>query len=49
MLWNLCVIDIYRRAGDKLSKNWILVDLLHMLKQAGIDVLKRHDVMNTGA
>lgn len=39
------VIDIYRRAGDKMD----FVDLLHTLKQAGIDALKRHAVMNTEA
>lgn len=35
------VIDIYRRSGDKLSENWIFIDLLHFWKQQGIDVLER--------
>lgn len=42
------VIDIYRRAGDKLAENWIFIDMLHMLKQAGVDVLERHAAMNAG-
>ncbi|PRY26086.1 SnoaL-like polyketide cyclase [Aliiruegeria haliotis] len=35
------VIDIYRRAGDKLAENWIFIDLLHFWKQQGLDVLAR--------
>lgn len=35
------VIDIYRRAGDKLAENWIFIDLLHWLDQQGDDVLTR--------
>ena len=35
------VIDIYRRQGDKLSENWIFIDLLHYLKMQGLDVLQR--------
>lgn len=33
------VIDIYRREGEKLKENWIFIDMLHFLKQQGIDVL----------
>ena len=33
------VIDIYRRAGDKLAENWIFIDMLHFWKTQGIDVL----------
>ena len=33
------VIDIYRRAGDKLAENWIFIDLLHFWKQQGVDIL----------
>lgn len=33
------VIDIYRREGDKLSENWIFIDMLHFWKTQGIDVL----------
>lgn len=35
------VIDMYRREGDKLSENWIFIDLLHFWKQQGLDVLER--------
>jgi len=35
------VIDIYRRDGDKLSENWIFIDLLHFWNQQGLDVLGR--------
>ena len=35
------VIDIYRRAGDKLAENWIFIDLLHWLAGQGDDVLTR--------
>ncbi len=35
------VIDIYRRAEDKLAENWIFIDLLHFWKQQGVDVLGR--------
>ena len=33
------VIDIYRRDGDKLTENWIFIDLLHFWNQQGIDIL----------
>lgn len=35
------VIDIYRRAGNKLAENWIFIDLPHWMKQNGIDILVR--------
>ena len=35
------VIDIYRREGDKLSENWIFIDLLHFWKGLGVDILER--------
>lgn len=35
------VIDMYRRAGDKLTENWIFIDLLHFWKMQGLDVLAR--------
>ena len=35
------VIDIYRRAGDKLTENWIFIDLLHFWNQQGLDILGR--------
>jgi predicted ester cyclase len=34
------VVDIYRREGDKLSENWIFIDMLHFMKMLGVDVLK---------
>ncbi|MDV7143407.1 ester cyclase [Tropicimonas sp. TH_r6] len=37
------VIDIYRRAGDKLAENWIFIDLLHFWKQQGVDILARSE------
>lgn len=33
------VIDIYRRAGDKLAENWVFIDLLHFWKGQGRDFL----------
>ena len=33
------VIDIYRRDGDKLTENWIFIDLLHFWNMQGIDYL----------
>ena len=35
------VIDMYRRDGDKLTENWIFIDLLHFWMQQGVDVLER--------
>jgi predicted ester cyclase len=35
------VIDIYRRAGDKLAENWIFIDLLHFWKSQGLDILAK--------
>ena len=35
------VIDIYRRSGDKLAKNWVFIDLLHYWKSQGVDILAR--------
>ena len=42
-LADMRVIDIYRRQGDKLAENWIFIDMLHFLKQQGLDVLGRMD------
>lgn len=33
------VVDIYRREGDKLSENWVFIDILYYLMQHGIDLL----------
>ena len=35
------VVDVYRREGDKLLENWVLIDIPHWLLQQGIDVLGR--------
>ena len=38
----LRVVDVYRRAGDKLAENWVFIDLLHYLHHQGLDVLARN-------
>ncbi|MEM6898850.1 MAG: nuclear transport factor 2 family protein [Pseudomonadota bacterium] len=35
------IVDIYRREGDKLAENWVIIDLPYYLKQQGLDVLER--------
>lgn len=35
------VVDVYRRDGDKLAENWVIIDMLHFLKMQGLDVLDR--------
>jgi predicted ester cyclase len=35
------VVDVYRREGDKLAENWVIIDLLHWLKMQGLDILER--------
>jgi predicted ester cyclase len=35
------IIDIYRRGGEKLSENWVFIDLLHFWNQQGVDILAR--------
>jgi len=35
------VVDVYRREGDKLAENWVIIDLLHWLSMQGLDVLAR--------
>ncbi len=35
------VVDIYRREGDKLMENWVLIDLPYWLKQQGVDIIER--------
>ena len=34
------VIDMYRREGDKLTENWVFIDLLHFWKILSVDILK---------
>lgn len=36
------VVDIYCREGDKLSENWVFIDILYWLKQQGLDILERN-------
>lgn len=33
-------MDIWRREGDKLVENWVMIDILDFLEQAGYDVEK---------
>lgn len=35
------VVDVYRRAGDKLAENWVFIDIPYWLKQQGLDILER--------
>ena len=35
------VVDVYRRYGDKLAENWVIIDLPHWLSMQGLDVLAR--------
>ena len=42
------VIDIYRRDGDKLTENWIFIDLLHFWQMQGVDILSRTTGIDLG-
>lgn len=35
------VVDVYRRDGEKLAENWVLIDLPWWLQQQGLDVFGR--------
>ncbi len=35
------VVDVYRREGDKLAENWVLIDIPYWLKQQGLDIFER--------
>ncbi|MEH6590550.1 MAG: nuclear transport factor 2 family protein [Halioglobus sp.] len=35
------VVDVYRREGDKLLENWVLIDIPYWLKCQGLDILER--------
>ena len=35
------VVDIYRRQGDKLTENWVLIDFPWWLKQQGLNIIER--------
>ncbi|MEI6856311.1 ester cyclase [Psychrilyobacter sp.] len=41
------VVDVYCREGDKLTENWVLIDLPYWLKQQGLDIFERtQQIMN---
>ena len=41
------VVDVYCRKGDKLSENWVLIDIPYWLKQQGLDLFERtRDILN---
>lgn len=33
------IVDLYRRDGDKLTENWIFIDIPHFLAMQGVDIL----------
>ncbi|MBD0865074.1 MAG: nuclear transport factor 2 family protein [Rhodobacteraceae bacterium] len=33
------IVDLYRRAGDRLAENWIFIDLPHFFAMQGVDLL----------
>ncbi len=35
------VVDVYRREGDLLAENWVLIDIPYWLKQQGLDIFAR--------
>ena len=35
------VVDVYRREGDKLKENWVLIDIPYWLLQQGVDIIER--------
>ena len=41
------VVDVFRREGDKLAENWVMIDMLHYLKCRGLDVLGRMRYLNS--
>lgn len=43
------VVDVYSREKDKLSENWVFIDIPYWLKQQGLDVLDRtQKILNPG-
>lgn len=40
------VVDVYRREGDRLMENWVLIDIPYWLKQQGLDILERSRKIN---
>jgi hypothetical protein len=35
------IVDVYRRDGDKLAENWVLMDIPWYLKMQGLDIFER--------
>lgn len=34
-------LDYWRRRGDQFSENWVFVDMVHLFRQFGVDLLAR--------
>ncbi|WP_252179874.1 ester cyclase [Endozoicomonas sp. 4G] len=45
----LRVMDIWRREGELLKENWVAIDIIHMLKQLGLDVFGQLKEQTEGA
>jgi len=44
------VVDVYRREGERLRENWVIIDLLWWLLLQGVDVLERtRRIVNPGS
>lgn len=35
------VVDVYRRDGERLKENWVLIDIPYWLLQQGVDIIER--------
>ncbi|MFD2178030.1 nuclear transport factor 2 family protein [Veronia pacifica] len=44
--YDMRVVDIYRRDGEKLAENWVFIDLLYFFSQQGIDILSRQKTLS---
>ncbi|MEO1668595.1 MAG: ester cyclase, partial [Chloroflexota bacterium] len=40
--WN--IMDFWKRDGDKLAENWVMIDLIGAAKSSGVDLLARLNV-----
>jgi hypothetical protein len=40
-------MDFWRREGDRLDENWVMIDLIDLLLQMGLDVFARLKSRNT--
>ena len=34
-------LDFWRRSGNQFIENWVFVDMLHLFRQFGVDLLRR--------